>query len=687
MAGLLSLLMILSAADTAGATSEAKGPEEVVLFEDGFADLRSGSLGSVTGAEAEYHYLPECGPKGHWEISTFVSSPGSQLAWRVGRNDAGPVMMQTYQNRMAHTHPMIVGGDELWADYRVAVRFVSESERGQSGVVFRYRNDRCYYFFGVSGTQAVLKMVRHETDFHTPFEKVLASREYARKPGSVLMAEVAVAGKAIRAKLNDSLELTAEDDTYAQGRIGLTADGPTRFMQVRVTASPAEKQRVEALRGRREQELKTLQATNPRPVVWKKIKTEGFGVGRNLRFGDLNGDGQIDVLIGQVVHHGPKDAGSELSCLTAMTFDGKMLWQIGQPDLWKDHLTNDVAFQIHDLDGDGHNEVIYCMNMELIVADGATGRVKRKVPTPEMPKNTKPPYNRYPRILGDSLFFCDLRGTGRPADIILKDRYQSLWALNDRLEMLWQAQCNTGHYPFAYDVDGDKKDEVAIGYTLFDHDGKVVWTLDNMLKDHADGVAIVRLGTDPNAEPRWVCTASDEGFILADICGKVLKHHRFGHVQNPGIADLRPDRPGLEIASVNFWGNQGIIHLFDAQGNLYHDFEPFQHGSLCLPVNWTGRPPEYVVLSANVEDGGMFDGWGRRVVQFPADGHPDRCYAVLDITGDCRDEVVVWDPYEIWVYTQDDNPKPGRLYRPRRSPLSCESNYRATVSLPAWSDE
>jgi hypothetical protein len=93
------------------------------------------------------------------------------------------------------------------------------------------------------------------------------------------------------------------------------------------------------------------------------------------------------------------------------------------------------------------------------------------------------------------------------------------------------------------------------------------------------------------------------------------------------------------------------------------------------------------MLSANVEDGGLFDGWGRRVVSLPADGHPDMCYAVLDITGDCRDEIVVWDPYEMWVYTQDDNPLKGRLYKPVRNPLYNYSNYQATVSLPGWSEQ
>ncbi len=109
-------------------------------------------------------------------------------------------------------------------------------------------------------------------------------------------------------------------------------------------------------------------------------------------------------------------------------------------------------------------------------------------------------------------------------------------------------------------------------------------------------------------------------------------------------------------------------------------------GSMCLPVNWTGDGVELFCHNPNPKWGGLYDGWGRPVVQFPDDGHPDMANAVLDLTGDCRDEIVVWNPRELWVYTQDDSPKRGRLYKPTRNPLYNYSNYQATVSLPGWSE-
>jgi hypothetical protein len=678
---LFALVLLFPVIASCGGES---GEHNVTLLEEKFESLELGMFSEPVGPHTEYHYLPEAAPKGNWAVSCFSWEKDAQKAWHVKEEAGGKIMVQTFDNKeMQHTHPMIVTGDEFWGDYTVAVEFAPDSKRDQSGIIFRYQNDRCYYFLGLDQDRAVLKYVHHATGFHQPLEIVLAESIVDWSPGEYFTASVELRGDQIAAEIAGLARFDIRDNRYSSGRVALTADVPTRYRYLRVTTSREEQKRVAELRAGKIQGEELLQKQNPRPVVWKKIKTEGFGAGRNLRFGDLDGNGELDVLIGQVIHHGaPRDNYSELSCLTAMTFDGEILWQIGDPDPEKWHLTNDVGFQIHDVDNDGRNEVVYTMDFELIVADGASGKTKYKAPTP----SSKPPADKYERILGDCLYFCDLRGRGHDGDIIIKDRYWHLWALSDRLEPLWEGECRTGHYPFAHDVDKDGRDELVIGYSLFDDDGRKLWSLDDTVEDHADGVAVVNFQPQQGADPVIFFAASDAGFFYTDLQGNILKHHWIGHGQNPAAAEFRPDLPGLEALSINFWGNQGIINFYDASGDIYHEFEPNQYGSMCLPINWTGRAGEYFIHSPNIEEGGMFDGWGRRAVVFPDDGHPDMCNAVIDITGDCRDEVVVWDPNEIWVYTQDDNPKSGRLFKPVRNPLYNYSNYQATVSLPGWSE-
>ena len=652
----------------------------VVLLDDDFSGLETGMFSAPVGPHTEYHYLPEAAPKGNWAVSCFSTGRQADKAWHVIEETGGQVMAQTWENDRTHTHPMVITGNEFWGDYTITVSFAPESDKAQSGIVFRYRNDRCYYFFGVNGSKAVLKMVRHATGFHKPYEKILAQADCSWEAGKYLTADVTVEGSHIKAELSDGTILEADDAVYPKGKVGLTADVPTRYKNIKITTTSGEKNNIDKLIAQKQQEEEKLQAANPKPVVWKKIKTPGFGVGRNLRFGDLNGDGQTDVLVGQIILKENDGNYAELSCLTAMTFDGEILWRIGKPDPENYHLTSDVGFQIHDLDNDGKSEVIYCKDFELIVVEGATGKTKYKTKTPL----TKLKNDRFKRIVGDCLFFADFRGKGHARDIVIKDRYKNFWVLNERLETMWTGSCVTGHYPYAYDVDNDGKDELAMGYSLYDDDGKLLWSLDNTIRDHADGVSILKYKEDE--EPRIQYAASDAGLLYTDLKGNIIKWHYIGHGQNPASANFRDDLPGLESLSINFWGNQGIIHYYDAEGNIYHDFEPNQYGSMCLPLNWTGKSEEFFVISPNIKEGGAYDGWGRRVLVFPDDGHPDMCNAVLDITGDCRDEIVVWNPHEIWVYTQDDNPKNGRLYKPVRNSLYNYSNYQSSVSLPGWSE-
>ncbi len=91
-----------------------------------------------------------------------------------------------------------------------------------------------------------------------------------------------------------------------------------------------------------------------------------------------------------------------------------------------------------------------------------------------------------------------------------------------------------------------------------------------------------------------------------------------------------------------------------------------------------------MLLSGNVREGGMVDGQLRRVVLFPDDGHPDLAAYVTNLTGDQRDEVILWDQQRVWIYTQDRPFHGARIYAPQRNPLYNESNYLTSVSLPHW---
>ncbi len=658
---------------------------DVVLLVDDFSYMNSGYISSSNGAHSEYHFDSSLYPKGYWSVASFYHDSLSYTAWKVFKDKGHKIIAQqnTFHNS-TYTHPMLVAGDSLWKDYTVNLKF-KPKDTLQSGLVFRYRNNSCYYFFGFHNGNAILKCNNYYKSFRKANDTVLFSGPFEYNYKDYLEIKVVVTGSHIEASIGGTLIAAVDDDFYSGGKIGLLSDGPAYYKEVKVTTSSEEFERMESKRIKLSEEFHDLQNSNPKMRIFKKINTFGFGVGRNLRFGDLDGDNKTDILICQPLHHGPKDRFSEVGVITAINVEGEVLWRTGKPDLWKDHLTNDVGIQIHDLNGDNKNEVIYCKDRNIIVAEGATGRIIEKKSLPKISSIDPnfPIEEANDQILGDAIFFADFSGKGRKSEIIVKDRYQHFWVLDEDLNIKWSASCNTGHYPFSKDIDNDGKEELAIGYSLFDDDGTLLWTLDDKLNDHSDGVAMVDFEDDGTY--KLLNAASDEGMLFVNSKGNILKHHKIGHVQNPVVANFRDDLPGLETVTINFWGNQGIIHFYDAKGNIYHSFEPAHHGSMCLPLNWNGDSEEYFVLSANPEIGGVFDGFGRKVMDFPDDGHPDMCNAVLDVTGDCRDEIIVWDPYFIWIYTQEhNNIENQKIYNPVRNGLYNYSNYQTTVSLPGW---
>jgi hypothetical protein len=403
-------------------------------------------------------------------------------------------------------------------------------------------------------------------------------------------------------------------------------------------------------------------------------------VGRNVRFGDLDGDGQLDMLFAQNVPKVRGDAFDHISCLTAATIDGRVLWQQGRPNAKNGLLTNDNPFQIHDLDGDGRTEVVLARDSQLQVLEGRTGKLLRKAWLPPIAREVKE--RPYELNIGDSMLFLDLSGAGRARQILLKDRYRGFWIFNEDLTLLWEGQGQTGHYPFPVDVDGDRRQEFLIGYTLWAADGKPRWSHDTKFRDHADALSVGNYTGRPSAGMRVYIDGSDEGFVIFEADGTLVKHHRLGHAQTQSVGKYRTDLPGLQLLIANFWRNPGIVTLLDPDGTILAQEEMIPGSSHLEPVNWRGDGQEFALLSGNIREGGMIDGHLRRVVMFPDDGHPDLASAVRDVTGDRRDEIVLWDQTRVWIYTQDRPFTGAAVYAPVRNPPYNDSNYRASVSLP-----
>jgi hypothetical protein len=672
--------------------STYEGDDQELAFCD-FSNLEPGRFGDFAARGfPEYHYIPRQFTDG-WDI---VNNRGP-AEWKVidteGKNSLYYLGFNANVWTSGFTYPILCYGDILWKDYTLEVSLTPLDRSDLNGILFRYRDGRHYYLFGLDKDDKITLRYRDgEKGFRQDGWHELASDHFPTDPMKSYQFRVETSGNKIQCYIDGELIFDVNDDRYPTGKIGLFATSPVAFHEVAVSTTPENKQEYLREKAAMGEEVKKLRSGNPQCKLWKKIITPGFGAARAMRLGDLDNDGRLDFLIVQNI---PFFGGNynRITCMTAIDQDGKILWQSGKPNPEHAWLSYDVAVQIHDLDGDGQTEVIMAQGKWIRILDGGNGTEKARYPVPSsaiLPEETswleyKHYYRRdlLPYLNVDCFSFADLRGTGHPRDILIKDRHTRLWAYTDNFELLWTASANLGHYPFFHDSDQDGRDEIYIGYSKFDPTGKLVWSLDSLLGEHADGMCVGDLTLSGGPEKVFI-GGSDDGVLVLDIEGKILKHHRVGHAQTPSVGQFRPDIPGLEFCNINFWGEPGLITLYNSAGDEIINFELFHAGSPVLPVNWRGDGTEFIFLSPNVKEGGLIDGWGRRVVMFPEDGHPDLAWMAHDLTGDPRDELIVWDLESIWIYTQDRPFEGDKIYKPDRQPLFNESNYATAWSWPGW---
>ncbi|KAF7600453.1 MAG: hypothetical protein CGU28_03500 [Candidatus Dactylopiibacterium carminicum] len=654
------------------------------IFSDHFDAFRIGPFpyDPKHSAIGEYHYWPTEGFKGAWH-DPVVWYGWLGPSWIVTENEGAKYMEQTRLQVAITDHwPTLTAGETSWRDYTAGVTIRPLATDSHIGLAFRYVHARSYYFLGFEGGQ--LRLLRRDQEV----VHELASVPCAIDSDTHYRLEVRCEGSRLVGVLDGVEYLAVEDNALDAGKVALIARVPAQFTAVEVGMGPAAHQAWLTAEAQAACELAELRAHYPQPRLWKTIDLQDFGTGRQIRFGHLTGDGTMHIVLAQHQKRGYKDAYAHISCLTAIDLDGRVLWQIGTPSTEPDHaiVSCDLPLQLHDIDGDGADEVIVSRDFKLMILDGATGKVRRSIPTPrsDVPDESlhSLPHKHYAfdRVNIDAIRICNFRGLDKPRDILVKDRYSRLWAYDDQLNLLWHFHEGiTGHFPYTADINGDGREEMFVGYHLVNADGQLQWTLP-VPTDHTDEILIGRW--NPACPAEQIAIASgDEGFMIASLEGEILVKEMIGHAQRISTGNYRPDLPGLELSVTTYWGYQGIIYLYDCEGNLLHAFEPTSNGNLITPVNWTGDGHDLRLLHGNRDHGGLIDAWGRRVVVFPDDGHPDLCAEVVGLTGDARDEIVLWDQRRMFIYTQD-RPAKGPVCTPRKYPHYNASNYRGEYHYP-----
>ena len=196
-----------------------------------------------------------------------------------------------------------------------------------------------------------------------------------------------------------------------------------------------------------------------------------------------------------------------------------------------------------------------------------------------------------------------------------------------------------------------------------------------MNTDHTDEIIYTRLYKD---EPkRLVLASGNEGVNICNIDGSIYKHNNIGHAQRISVAKYKKDVNGLQILATSFWGADGIVCLYDGNGNLLKQIEQMSNGNLITPVNYDGK--NILALLNGSLDGGLIDGDLDKVVLFENDGHPTLCQEVYDIDGDGIDEIICWDLTRMWIYKAKKYCDSVEYYKYSDDAFS---NYRGEYLIP-----
>ncbi len=400
--------------------------------------------------------------------------------------------------------------------------------------------------------------------------------------------------------------------------------------------------------------------------------------GGDLRIGDLQNRGQVDFLIyrGAQLEEG---GASHPVFLGAFDLDGEVLWSLGAGGVQPNR---PGAVAIHDIDADGHAEVIALISdgdtlsdpfslkgTRLCILDGKTGLLEKSNAPQELISMT----GRGPNWVHQRILIANLLGHKSPQEFIIKVG-KKVFAFDQNLTLLWSYfhpndtyQACPAYIPAVGDVDNDGRDEVNGGYYLIDDDGTVLW--DRTLGRNMDCVVIDYWDSD--TIKRALCSGA--GFVL-DHHGDTLLHlgqELIPHGQEMRVGDFLKDVPGRELF-IRHLGHQPDVVLIGQGGRLLNQFqlnESPNHTGM-MSVNWYG--PDEMALLYN--GGALFDGEGVMRLKFaelPDPRGPQRqgwYHAIpVDLYGNDGEDLVIYNPWttDIFIFSGDTSSTPSlKSYQP-----------------------
>lgn len=444
----------------------------------------------------------------------------------------------------------------------------------------------------------------------------------------------------------------------------------TNFTDTQVEPNKTYRYQVRAFIGNSEigRSKEVVVTVTGKPKSYIAVPLQGKYRAQKVAIADLDGDGELDFVIKQPDFNvDPYQApgywrpSPDTYKLEAYLSDGTFLWR---HDLgWSIELGIWYSpYLAYDVDGDGKAEVLtkagegdpreptgHVMKGPewLLMLDGLTGKEKGRVPW-----ISREGYEDYNRASRNFLAVAYLDGRN-PFIIMQRGTYGliRIVALDSQLRTVWQFEAPRGspaagqgaHCLHAADVDGDGKDELVIGSACVDDDGKLLWSTG---LGHPDVCVVADIDPDRpgleifyGIEPR----RQRDGICLVDArTGQIIwgwdKPTTHIHAQGM-VADIDPNHRGMEC----FAGERDFPEqrwLLSAKGKILLEGKI---PTLSPRAVWWDDDPQKEVLIGN-----RLIHWATQKELLRVEG---TLVGIADVIGDWREEIITCVDGELRIYT------------------------------------